>query len=71
MASYAVNLGFVMDYNPNHFPTLLIVGIIMAILLFIVSNIIEYFHRRNLKNARHSITHGAALVPEGFGEEEQ
>ena len=38
--------GFVMDQNPNHFPILLIVCILMSILLYIVSNIVHIIHRR-------------------------
>lgn len=35
-----------MDQNPNHFPILLIVCILMSILLYIVSNIVHIIHRR-------------------------
>jgi hypothetical protein len=61
-----------MDRNPNQFPTLLIVCILMSIILYVVSNLIFIFHRRkNPLNARVSVTNGAALSPESFNEEEQ
>ena len=39
-------LGVVMDYNPNHFPTLLAVCILMAIILYITSHLVYFFHQR-------------------------
>ena len=61
-----------MDRNPNHFPTLLIVCILMSIILYLASNLVYFLHeRKNLLNVRLSATNGAALSPEGFGEEEQ
>jgi len=61
-----------MDRNPNQFPTLLIVCILMSIILYVASNLIFIFHRRkNPLNARVSVTNGAALSPESFNEEEQ
>ena len=35
-----------MDLNPNHFPTLLAVCILMAIILYIVSHLVHFFHQR-------------------------
>jgi len=35
-----------MDYNPNHFPTLLAVCILMAIILYTASHIVYFFHQR-------------------------
>ncbi len=61
-----------MDQNPNHFPTLLIVCILMSILLYAASNLIYFLHqRKNLLNARASITNAAAFPPESFNDEEQ
>lgn len=58
-----------MDHNPNHFPTLLIVCILMSILLYIVSNVVHFIHRR---------TTGSIIdvpanerFPKGISEEEQ
>ncbi len=36
-----------MDSNPNHFPTLLIVCILVSILLYVASNVIAFIHQRN------------------------
>jgi hypothetical protein len=71
--SFLMNtLGFVMDRNPKHFPTLLIICLLMSIIIFVTSNLVYFFYkRRNLLNARASMTNGAALPPEGFGEDEQ
>ncbi|CAF3586079.1 unnamed protein product [Rotaria sp. Silwood1] len=64
--------GVVMDYNPNHFPTILAVCISMAIILHIASHLVYFFHqRKNLLNAQPSVTNGLALSPEGSNEEEQ
>ncbi len=58
-----------MDRNSNHFPTLLVVCILMSIFLYIISNVIYFFHHR--KTARASITTGVALPSEVLNEEEQ
>jgi hypothetical protein len=61
-----------MDRDPDHFPTLLIVGTLMAIILYGAANLVYFFHqRKNLLNTQVSVTNGAALPPEDFGEEEQ
>ena len=39
--------GLVMDYNPKHFPTVLTACIISAMLAYIISHIVYYFHQRN------------------------
>ena len=42
-----------MDTNPNHFPTLLFICILMSILLYVISNILYFIHqRKKTKNAR-------------------
>jgi hypothetical protein len=65
-------LGFVMDRNPNHFPTLLIVCMLMSILLYVASNVVYFIHKRTKSsNARPSVTNGGTLSPEGLNEEEQ
>ncbi|CAF4000005.1 unnamed protein product, partial [Rotaria sp. Silwood1] len=64
--------GFVMDLNPNHFSTLLILCILMSIILYVASNLVyAFYQRKDLSNARSSVTDGAALSLEGFNEEEQ
>ncbi|CAF1039835.1 unnamed protein product [Rotaria sordida] len=64
--------GFVMDRNPKHFPTLLIVCLLMSIIFYLISYVIYSIHKRkNLSNPRPSVTGGAALSPENFNEEEQ
>ncbi|CAF3483464.1 unnamed protein product [Rotaria socialis] len=64
--------GFVLDRNPKHFPTLLIVCLLISIILYLASNLVYFFHeRKNLLNARPSLTNGAALSPETSNDEEQ
>ncbi|CAF4288776.1 unnamed protein product, partial [Rotaria magnacalcarata] len=64
--------GFVLDRNPKHFPTLLIVCLLISIILYLASNLVYFFHeRKNLLNACPSLTNGAALSPKTFNEEEQ
>lgn len=74
--SYLMNvfffLGFILDKNPEHFPTLLIICILMSILFYIASNVVYFIHqKKNLLDARASLTRGAALTPEGFNEEQE
>ncbi len=40
-------LGLVMDGNPSHFPTLLIICILISILLYVASNVVAFIHQRN------------------------
>lgn len=61
-----------MDLNPNHFPTLLFICILMSILLYVISNVIYFFHqRKNAKNVQASVTNGTTLNPESVNEEEE
>jgi hypothetical protein len=61
-----------MDRNPNHFPTLLIVCMLMSILLYILSNFVYFFHqRKHPLNAQASTTNDAAVSPEDFNDDEQ
>jgi hypothetical protein len=39
-----------MDRNHNHFPTLLTACIIITIMLYVISNVVIFFHERNLKS---------------------
>ncbi|CAF5020400.1 unnamed protein product [Rotaria sp. Silwood1] len=64
--------GLVMDRNPNHFPTLLAVCILMAIIFYIASHLVHFFHqRKNLLHARSLVTNDTALSSESYNEEEQ
>ncbi|CAF3548032.1 unnamed protein product [Adineta steineri] len=64
--------GVVMDHNPNHFPTLLIVCILMGIILYIASNVVYHIHeQKNLKNARPLVTSEAVLSGEVFNNDEE
>jgi hypothetical protein len=61
-----------MDRNPNHFPTLLAVCILMAIILYVISHVVYFFHQwKNLLNAQTLVTDSSALSPECSNEEEQ
>ena len=42
-------LGLVLDYDPNHFATLLTSCIVVTIVLYIILNVIDIFHQRNVK----------------------
>ena len=39
-------VGLVMDHDPNHFPTLLAIWILMATLLYIASHLVYFCHQR-------------------------
>ncbi|UJR16772.1 hypothetical protein I4U23_003672 [Adineta vaga] len=57
--------GFVMDWNPNQFPSLLVSCMLASISLYIISNVIYFVHQRK----RTSITIESAL--EDLHEEEE
>ncbi|CAF1425123.1 unnamed protein product [Adineta ricciae] len=62
--------GYIMDHDPNYFPTLFFISTLAAILLYILSNGVYYFHRRkNLSNAQSSDTATATLLPENLDRE--
>ena len=56
MISIELFLGFIMDRNPNYFPILLTVGVLVCILLYALLNLIVFFHQRKLKNKDKSIS---------------
>lgn len=60
-----------MDFDPNHFPTLFTVCVILPIILYIISNIITFFHERKLKTRRNPIINDVPLTSDNLGEEEQ
>ncbi|CAF1426946.1 unnamed protein product [Adineta steineri] len=47
--------GILMDVNQNHFPTLLTGSIIITMIIYIISNVIIVFHKRNIKTRRNSL----------------
>ncbi|CAF4330929.1 unnamed protein product, partial [Adineta steineri] len=47
--------GILMDVNQNHFPTLLTGSIIITMILYIISNVIIVFYKRNIKTRRNSL----------------
>jgi hypothetical protein len=61
--------GLVMDKNPNHFPTLLFICIIMSILLYIISNVIYFIHQR--KTTKNASTNPTKLSQEVVNDEEE
>ncbi len=58
-----------MDKNPNHFPTLLFICIIMSILLYIISNVIYFIHQR--KTTKNASTNPTKLSQEVVNDEEE
>ncbi|CAF1425200.1 unnamed protein product [Adineta ricciae] len=62
--------GYIMDHGPNYFPTLFFISTLAAILLYILSNGVYYFHRRkNIFGAQSSDTATATLLPESLESE--
>ncbi len=61
-----------MDKNPNHFPTLLFIGILISIILYVLSNIVHFIHQRQTtKKAETTSTNSKKISPEGVNDEEQ
>lgn len=60
-----------MDTNPNHFPTLLIVCILLSILLYVASNVISFIHQRNSAKDTAIISTVGTKLTVGVNEEEQ
>jgi hypothetical protein len=60
-----------MDNNRNHFPTLLIVCILMSILLYAASNVIAFIHQRNSAKDAQTTLAVATKLSTGVNEEEQ
>lgn len=54
-----------MDINPNHFPTLLVICILMSIMLHIISIVVSFFHQKK----KLSSTHASQI--NGVSQEEQ
>ena len=53
-----------MDKNPNQFPTLLIVCLLMAIVLYVIASIIGHLHqRKTAANLRTSRTKDNSTLP--------
>jgi hypothetical protein len=61
-----------MDKNPNHFPTLLFIGILVSIILYVLSNIVYFIHQRQTtKKAEATSKNSKNISPEGVNDEEQ
>jgi hypothetical protein len=60
-----------MDYNPNHFPTLIAIYVIIGISLYILVNMITFFHERSLKKKQHLTTNDELLITDKINEEPQ
>ncbi|CAF1425116.1 unnamed protein product [Adineta ricciae] len=64
--------GLIMDRNSDHFPTLLIICMLVSIILYIASNVIHFVHRRKTSShARGSVIRGAPFLPERISLEEK
>jgi hypothetical protein len=65
-------LELVLVRNSLHLPMLLIMCTLMAIFLYVASNLVYVAHRQiNASNGRSSVVNGTALFPESFDEDEQ
>lgn len=56
-----------MDRNPDHFPTLLTIGVLVCILLYILLNLIVFLHKRKLKARQNDLS----TVSDQLNEEER
>lgn len=63
-------IGFVMDHNPNHFPTLITACVIISIVFYIISNIIVFIHERRFKRKDHSLGTDPVMTKDKSGDEE-
>ncbi len=59
-----------MDHDPNHFPTLIAACVIITIAVFILLNVIIFFHERNVKNLQTVIDEMKSTTDELKEEEE-
>jgi hypothetical protein len=60
-----------MDRDPNHFPTLITACVITTITLFILINMIIFFHERSVKNHQQAVINEVKLTTDELGEEEK
>jgi hypothetical protein len=60
-----------MDRDPNHFPTLITACVITTITLFILINIIIFFHERSVKDHQQAVMNEVKLTTDQLGEEEK
>jgi len=60
-----------MDRDPNHFPTLITACVITTISLFILINMIIFFHERSVKNHQQAVINEVKLTTDKLGEEEK
>lgn len=64
-----------LDSNPNHFPTLLIICMIMSILLYVSASIVAFFHKKKRQTSKivqvTKTNEELEIVPQQISEEEQ
>jgi hypothetical protein len=60
-----------MDRDPNHFPTLITACVITTITLFILINMIIFFHERSVKNHQQAVINEVKLTTDKLGKEEK
>jgi hypothetical protein len=60
-----------MDRDPNHFPTLITACVITTIALFVLINVIIFFHERSVRNHQQTVINEAILTIDKSDEEEQ
>ncbi|UJR20184.1 hypothetical protein I4U23_023316 [Adineta vaga] len=64
--------GFVMDHSSKHFPTLLIVCILMSIIMYVASNVVHLIHEKKISsNTRGAVTNDTGPFREPINQEEQ
>jgi hypothetical protein len=60
-----------MDRDPNHFPTLITACVITTITLFILINIIIFFHERSVKDHQQAVMNEVKLTTDQLDEDEK
>jgi hypothetical protein len=60
-----------MDRDPNHFPTLITACVITTITLFILINMIIFFHERSVKDHQQAVMNEVKLTTNQLDEDEK
>lgn len=60
-----------MDHNPNYFPILITVCVIISIVFYILSNIVVFVHERNLPPKDPSMGNDRSTAKDKFDEKGQ
>ncbi|CAF0992710.1 unnamed protein product [Adineta steineri] len=64
--------GIVMDINPQHFPTLLMICVLLSIVLYSSASLLSFCHRRQVaKKSQHAISKNVPIVSHLNEEEEE